>query len=83
MSKKAKLITRLKGKPKDLTWDEAQSVLIACGFKLQKGSGGSGRLFVHEAKGIRVRLHEPHPRPTLLPYMVDILIEGLTASGDL
>jgi hypothetical protein len=40
-------------------------------------------MFVHAATGRKVRLHEPHPRPTLLPYMLDELLEGLIAVGEL
>lgn len=45
--------------------------------------GGSARWFVHEKSRIKVRLHEPHPENTLKPYMVDELIEGLKAAGEL
>ena len=82
MSKKGKLRYRLLTRPKDLTWDEACSVMRGHGFEMRNGSG-SARMFVHGATGIRVRLHEPHPRPILLPYMVDILIEGLVAAGEI
>lgn len=82
MSKKAKLLDRLKGRPKDFTWNETKSLMTACSFELQAGSG-SGRMFVHRATKVRVRLHEPHPQKTLLPYMIGILIEGLEAAGEL
>ena len=40
-------------------------------------------MFIHAETRTKVRLHEPHPRNTLLPYMVDALLEGLTAAGEL
>lgn len=82
MSKKAKSLERLKGRPKDFTWTETKALMSACGFELQPGSG-SARMFVHGATKVRVRLHEPHPRKTLLPYMIDILLVGLESAGEL
>jgi len=39
-------------------------------------------MFVHQPTGKKVRLHEPHPRNTLLPYMIDLVIEGLRDIGE-
>ena len=82
MSRKSKLISRLQGRPKDFTWDEACTLMKQCGFALKKGSG-SARMFVHGTSKQKVRLHEPHPQNTLLPYMVNELISALTDSGDI
>lgn len=40
-------------------------------------------MFVHDETRVKIRLHEPHPQNTLLPYMVEKLIEGLIAAGEL
>jgi len=84
LSKKTKLIERLKRKPtpRDFTWNEAVTVMESSGFRLVK-SQGSGRMFVHDKTGLKVRLHEPHPQKTLLPYMVDALLDGLMEAGEL
>ena len=82
MSKKLKLIERLREKPKNFTWDEAGKLMGSCGFVLRKQSG-SARMFVHTTTRVKVRLHEPHPEKTLLPYMLDRLIEGLLAAGEI
>lgn len=82
MSKKIKLFERLCERPKNFTWDEACSLMRQCGFTLKNGSG-SARMFVHASTRQKVRLHEPHPRNTLLPYMVDILIEALREAGEI
>ena len=71
---------RLQGSPKDFTWDEATTLMKACGFKLFKNSG-SARWWVHETTKQKVRLHEPHPQNTLLPYMVRELLEALKQAG--
>lgn len=39
-------------------------------------------MFVHQSTGKKVRLHEPHPRNTLLPYMIDLVIECLRDIGE-
>lgn len=83
MSKKEKLLGRLRTtpRPKDFTWAEATTLLAAYGFKLHPTGGGSGRMFVHEQTRVKLRLHEPHPEKTLKPYMVDQLLEGLRNAG--
>jgi hypothetical protein len=84
VSKKTKLLEKLRSQPKDFTWDEATALMRMCGFKLLPArGGGSGRMFVHEKSHARVRLHEPHPRKTLLPYMVELLKEALEETGEL
>lgn len=81
LSKKAKLLAKLKAAPANFTWDEAAKLMGACNFKMLNRPG-SARVFVH-LNGTKVRLHEPHPQNTLLPYMVDRLLEGLEAAGEL
>ena len=48
MTKKEKLIQRLKSKPKDFSWNETASLLTGLGFtEVKKGkTGGSRRRFV-------------------------------------
>jgi hypothetical protein len=82
VSKKSKLLEKLCAKPKDFTWDEASSLLKSCGYKLRNGAG-SRRMFIHPTTHLKIGLHEPHPQNTLLPYMIDLLIEGLKAAGEL
>jgi predicted RNA binding protein YcfA (HicA-like mRNA interferase family) len=53
-----------------------------CGFELKKGSG-SARAFVHSHTKQKVRLHEPHPKPTLLRYMVKALVSALKDAGEI
>lgn len=84
MARKDKLLERLKSRPKGFTWDEAVTLMSACGFKLMNArGGGSGRMFVHPQTKQKVRLHEPHPQNTLLPYMLDQLIEALKDAGEI
>jgi predicted RNA binding protein YcfA (HicA-like mRNA interferase family) len=82
VSRKSKLISRLVERLKDFTWDEACAVMKQCGFELKK-KPGSGRMFVHCQTRQKVRLHEPHPQKTLLPYMVAELIDALKNAGEI
>jgi HicA-like toxin of HicAB toxin-antitoxin system len=69
-------------RPKDFTWDEACSLMAASGFSLTKRSG-SRRLFTHIESKLKVAMHEPHSRPNLAPYQLDLLIEGLKGTGQI
>lgn len=80
MSKREKLLARLKDKPKDFTWDEAKTLMCGYDFDLLKASG-SRRKFFHKEKNIIIIIHKPHPHNVLLAYQVKDLIEGLKDSG--
>jgi predicted RNA binding protein YcfA (HicA-like mRNA interferase family) len=75
-------LQRLCGRPKDFTWDECCTLMRQCGFELYTRPG-SARFFVHGTTGQKVRLHEPHPQPTLKPYAVNDLIEALRDAGEI
>jgi hypothetical protein len=77
LSKKDKLIARLKAKPKDFTFDEAKTLLESCGYTMAKSgkTSGSRVCFTKEMKVFR--MHKPHPRNELLLYQVNELIDEL------
>jgi hypothetical protein len=77
LSKKDKLIVRLKSKPKDFTFDEARVLLKLCGYVMAKSgkTSGSRVCFTKEQKVFR--MHKPHPRNELLHYQVNELIDEL------
>ncbi len=62
MSRRDKLVARLKGRPKDFTWDELVKLLAGLGYveAVTGKTGGSRRRFVH-ATAPAIVLHEPHP----------------------
>lgn len=78
MSKKEKLIARLKGMPKDFTFDELETLLNYFGYELSsKGkTSGSRIMFVSSAYG-NIMLHKPHGRKELLKYQIKQIIEIL------
>lgn len=82
MARKDKLIARLLSDPKDFTWDETCTLMKACGFEL-KNRGGSKRMFIHVQTRRKVGMHEPHSRPALIRYELDLLIDGLKEVGEI
>ena len=82
MGQKEKLLLRLKTRPKDFTFDEAETLLHYLGFsRSNKGrTSGSRVMFVHPDHP-PILLHRPHPRKELLSYQVNQLIEYLEQEG--
>lgn len=71
MSRKEKIIKRLKSKPKDFTYEEAKQVLNIFGFnEYNKGkTSGSKVEFINEYNH-KIELHKPHPENILKMYQV-------------
>jgi hypothetical protein len=81
MSKKDKLLERLKSKPKDFTFDEAKSLLESFGYIMSSSgkTSGSRVCFIRNQK--IYRMHKPHPRKELLAYQVKELMDELKQEG--
>ena len=82
MGQKEKLIQRLKSKPKDFTFDEAETLLRYLSYvRSNKGkTSGSYDMFIseeHEA----ILLHKPHSQKELKAYQIKQLIEILEQEG--
>jgi hypothetical protein len=83
VSKKEKLIEKLKRKPKDFTYQELRSLLGLMGYSEEtKGkSSGSRVAWINlETKSI-IRLHKPHPENTLKLYQISEILEELKKDG--
>ena len=80
MSKFKKALARLETRPNDLSWRELQNIMTHFGYEEVKG-GGSRRKFINSKTNVFISLHEPHPRPTVKRYAVDIVIEHLREEG--
>jgi hypothetical protein len=82
VSRKNKLIQRLKGKPRDFTWDELVTLLKWLGYEeIKRGkSGGSRRRFAHSTAAM-ISLHRPHPGNELKAYQVELVLETLIQEG--
>lgn len=82
MGQKEKLIQKLKSKPKDFTFQEAETLLGYLTYRrFNKGkTSGSRVLFCSEGRA-SILLHKPHPRKELLEYQVKQLLEILEQEG--
>lgn len=82
MGQKDKLINKLKSKPRDFTFDEAETLLNNLSYtRSNKGrTSGSRAIFTSENHG-SILLHKPHPRKELLEYQVKQLREKLEQEG--
>ncbi len=81
MGKIEKLIERLKSNPKDFTFEEMQSLLLALGFELSNKGKTSGSRVKFFKDGVCIILHKPHPRKELLAYQIKQVIEILSEEG--
>ena len=83
MGKKEKLIEKLKSKPKDFTFDEAETLLGYFSYsRSNKGkTSGSMVMFTSEEHNAPILLHKPHPRKELLDYQIKQLLEVLQQEG--
>jgi len=77
MSKKTKLLERLRSKPRDFTFDEAQTLLGMCGFNRGKTGKTGGSRVRFERNGVIFNMHKPHPRNELPQYVVIDLVNKL------
>ena len=82
MGKKEKLIERLKSKPKDFTFEEAESLLQYFSYRRSnKGKTSGSRIMFVSDEHAPILMHKPHPRKELLEYQVKQLIEVLEQEG--
>jgi predicted RNA binding protein YcfA (HicA-like mRNA interferase family) len=82
VTRRDKLVIRLKGRPRDFTWDELVRLLSSLGYKEMRSgkTGGSRRGFVHpEAPAIA--LHKPHPGNIVKMYVIDEVTTLLMDEG--
>lgn len=82
MGRKEKLIQRLKSKPKDFTFDDAESLLNYLDYiRSNKGkTSGSRVIFSNENHG-DILLHKTHPQKELKVYQIKQLLEILEQEG--
>ena len=78
MTKKEKLIQRLRSKPNDFTWNELVSLLGHFGFDFVNAgkTSGSRVRFVHQGYPPMI-LHKPHPTSILKKYQLENIIDFL------
>ncbi len=82
MGQKEKLMKRLKARPKDFTFDEAETLLRYLGYTISdKGkTSGSRVIFTNESRA-PILMHKPHPGRELKEYQIKLLVEKLEKEG--
>ena len=82
MGQKEKLIRKLKSKPKDMTFEEAEALLKYLAYtRSDKGRTSGSRVMFTSDEHAPILLHKPHPRKELLAYQVKQLVEILEQEG--
>lgn len=78
MGKKEKLIQRLKSRPKDFTFDEAEILLGYLSYsRSNKGKTSGSRVMFTSERHAAILLHKPHPGNELKGYQVSQLLDIL------
>lgn len=82
MSQKEKLLQKLKSKPKDFTFDDAEAFLGYFTYsRSNKGKTSGSRVMFVSDQYPPILLHKPHPRKELLEYQIKQLISALKQEG--
>ncbi len=82
MGQKEKLIEHLKSKPKDFTFNDAETLLGYFDYKRSnKGKTSGSRVMFVSDNHPPIMLHKPHPRKELLSYQIKQLIDILEQEG--
>lgn len=82
MGQKEKLIQRLKSRPKDFSFDEAETLLNYLGYsRSNKGKTSGPRVKFTNKAHRSIFLHQPHPQKELKEYQVKDLIQSVKEEG--
>ena len=82
MGQKEKLIARLMSKPKDFTFDDAETLLKYFSYRCSnKGKTSGSRVMFISEEHPPILLHKPHPRKELPEYQIKQLIALLEQEG--
>ena len=81
MSKKQKLIDKLKSRSRNFEYDEAESLLLSLGFKKSNKGKTSGSKVKFNAGDIDIEFHKPHPQKELKPYQINKILNTLVREG--
>ena len=82
MGQKEKLIQKLKSKPKDMTFEEVETLLKYLAYtRSDKGRTSGSRVMFTSTEHAPILLHKPHPRKELLAYQVKQLVDLLEQEG--
>lgn len=73
---------RLRSKPRDFTFEDAETLLGYLSYKRSnKGRTSGSRVMFISEEHPPILMHKPHPRKELLAYQVKQLVETLEQEG--
>ncbi len=81
MSKKEKLLQRLKSRPKDFTFEEMRTLLEMLGYAMDNKGKTSGSRVKFTKNNDIVILHKPHLGNIIPEYQIRQIIEKLGKVG--
>ena len=82
MSQLEKMITRLKSRPRDYTFIEAKTLLLALNYSIDnKGRTSGSRVAFWQADKSDILLHKPHHGNNFKSYQIKDLLEVLEKDG--
>ena len=81
MSKRQKLIDKLKSRSRSFTFDEAETLFLSLGFKKSNKGKTSGSRVVFSKDDIDINLHKPHPQKELEAYQIKKILRVLESEG--
>ena len=82
MGQKEKLIRRLKERPRDFTFEEAETLLGYLEFiRSNKGRTSGSRVMFSSTEHGTILPHKPHPQKELKGYQVKQLVDFLEQEG--
>jgi len=82
VGQKEKLIKKLRSRPKDMTFEEAETLLKYLSYtRSDKGRTSGSRVMFTSEEHAPILLHKPHPRKELLAYQVRQLVDVLEQEG--
>ncbi len=82
MGQKEKLIKKLRSIPRDMTFEEVETLLRYLTYiRSNKGRTSGSRVMFSSEGHPPILLHKPHPRKELLEYQIKQLIEILEQEG--
>ena len=81
MSKKEKLIARLKSKPRDFKFSEAKTLMSLCGYSISNAGRTSGSQVYFTRDNKVFYMHKPHPQKELHVYQVSAIVTELEQEG--
>lgn len=82
MGQKEKLMERLKSKPRDFTFEDAETLLGYLTYRRSnKGKTSGSRVMFVSEEHPPILMHKPHPRKELLAYQIRQLLETLEQEG--